>query len=559
MTGNEISMKSFLYHSFHDCYNVKSSCISKSVIHDNGIAPVPINDTERISNLIKDKIRRFDSSDFQEGDTFSFVKPNLINRVLEPRTFICKQCRHIVNIEDHLRRFNLRDARTALRCPRDDDRHTATPTLYQIPHVFVHSRCGRVEEVRQMFCRNCKTEMELNFNSDDIGGSYWECRRCYHSSSPELKENGRRLLMTWCYECSRGQEEGDANRSEETKMRLVTARTARRAQAFSSIYASGNWKEFLSKWLGIKINREVDASKLPDYVKKAMETDPGVREAILKQMGYEQIDEKEIGNIEKDVRDELTEFSGIYSQEGTIELESVDPETAAAVKRTFGISALYADGLPIIEGVYGYTAGTYSNSAKLILFSSTSASDHRVFVRDFRTEAIVLTLDSENVKSWLKKNGIEVNGDLKKHMLTADAESPEVLLLRKMLHSISHLMIKKSDIYSGVSRETLSEIIFPRALSFVLYNTAGSTQGSLKTTFESLMFQWISGARAGAETCIYDPLCSGREKPCHACMFIAERNCSGFFNQELDRALVFSKRGGVFGFWGSIPDGEGNR
>jgi hypothetical protein len=345
-------------------------------------------------------------------------------------------------------------------------------------------------------------------------------------------------------------------------MKPIPAIKVYRPQSFSTFKLTGDWHRLLADWFGIKLE-EPSLDGLPEMILKRMARDPVFRQQILGTIQTEEPRElksllQKLGlegeAVNRRTKQELMEFAGLkFNLEGRIGLVDAKiqsaGDTAQNILKRFGIEVSYLDNLPIVEGTFGSLVGTVDRQrARLVLIDGPTANQKWVFVREFMTEGLLFELPVEEVRNWLSKNGYDLV-DIREHLLSAPENDPVMHLVRKLLHSMSHLLIRKSDIFSGVSRETLAEFLFPRSLAFLIYNTQGSEMGMLRTTFEGKMYNWLHAAMGGAMRCVYDPICSGKDVPCHGCMFIAERNCP-LFNQDLDRDVLVRVRGDTkFGYW----------
>lgn len=108
-----------------------------------------------------------------------------------------------------------------------------------------------------------------------------------------------------------------------------------------------------------------------------------------------------------------------------------------------------------------------------------------------------------------------------------------------LLHTLSHLAVRRAALLCGLDRTSLSEYILPRALTFSLYcnHRFGATIGALASLFEQSLNEWLRSIRE-ADRCVYDPVCGDRGGNCHACTHLAETSCR-FFNLNLGRSLLF--------------------
>jgi hypothetical protein len=116
-----------------------------------------------------------------------------------------------------------------------------------------------------------------------------------------------------------------------------------------------------------------------------------------------------------------------------------------------------------------------------------------------------------------------------------------------LLHTLSHLAVKRAALLCGLDGTSLSEYLLPRSLTFAVYcnHRFGATIGALSALFEQSMDEWL-GAIRDTRRCVYDPVCIGVGGVCHACVHLPETSCK-FFNGNLGRSFLFGGRDSVLG------------
>jgi hypothetical protein len=502
------------------------------------------DDRKRLLWTLKDKIRTYRNrppDDQLDTFEFKFKEHHVVKRTLQPEVFLCNRCHRMYTIRELGRTKNHQISFNCLT-------HNCAGNVLQIPLLWIHSRCGSVEAIRPRNCQTCNERLRLYINNNDIGKSYWSCTHCNYTTE-QIRGNGpARLFHNWCQVCAT-----NPAAAGDHYMRPVPAIKVYRPQSFSTFNRVGDWKTVVAQWFHIK-EPEPDLSGLPSALIEAMKSDPEFKASVLSKMpappgGPLNDLMTRLGlseeNFDPHIKQELMEFAGLnqLKEEGYLENKT----EAESISKRFGVSVYYMDGLPIIEGTYGSLIGTgEKENTRLVLIDGPTSLEKWVFVREFRTEGLLFQLDESAVTQWLSRNGHPIV-NLRETLLRGDNSSVN-LQIKSLMHSMSHLLIRKSEIFSGVSRETLAEFLFPHALSFLIYNTQGSELGMLRTTFDASMYKWLHAARGGAAECVYDPICSDRRTPCHGCMHIAERNCP-LFNGFLDRDLIVPVRGEHIGYW----------
>ncbi|GFP31791.1 hypothetical protein HKBW3S42_00097 [Candidatus Hakubella thermalkaliphila] len=218
---------------------------------------------------------------------------------------------------------------------------------------------------------------------------------------------------------------------------------------------------------------------------------------------------------------------------------------------------------PVTTVVIGYTRDQREADNTVIrAFPRLRQDDPRgpLFVDTVETEALMFRLDPARVLRWLALNGL-TTGNLPEYQNEAAVRS---WLLNRMgsvnpyreiaqedtitravyglVHSFSHLVLRQAVIQSGFDRTSLSEYLFPRALSFVLYsnNRTKFTIGGLYTLFEQTLHEHLRAVLDKGEACVYDPVCTEETAACHACMHISELSCE-HFNRNLSRRYLFGR------------------
>ncbi len=218
---------------------------------------------------------------------------------------------------------------------------------------------------------------------------------------------------------------------------------------------------------------------------------------------------------------------------------------------------------PVTTVVVGFTRGQREADNTIIrAFPRLRQEDPRtpLFVDTVETEALMFRLDPVRVLRWLELNGLAA-GDLPDY---GDEKAVRAWILNQMtsinpfreipenqpitravyglVHSFSHLVLRQAVIQSGFDRTSLSEYLFPRALSFVLYsnNRSKFTIGGLYTLFEQTLHEHLRAVVDKGEACVYDPVCMEETGACHACMHISEMSCE-HFNRNLSRRYLFGR------------------
>lgn len=259
---------------------------------------------------------------------------------------------------------------------------------------------------------------------------------------------------------------------------------------------------------------------------------------------------------------------------------NANPEVYKTLADKYGISNVQAcDKIPFVSCSYGYTRGEseYKNGVQLHAFKEEKRGRKNIYAIKMDTEGILFEFDRKRILQWLLKNefigqddapDVESDDEIKMWYINHikqdvirtfsaidEAETPETYYVYRLIHSISHLLIRAVAEIGGLGKDSLSEYIFPGIPAVLIYcqNSQGFNLGSLSNTFEAYFDRWLNKAYCSAQKCVFDPICIERHKACTGCLFLNEVSCE-HFNKDLDRALVVghlekSTKKRIFGYW----------
>ncbi|MDE6567639.1 MAG: hypothetical protein K2K70_07905, partial [Lachnospiraceae bacterium] len=159
--------------------------------------------------------------------------------------------------------------------------------------------------------------------------------------------------------------------------------------------------------------------------------------------------------------------------------------------------------------------------------------------------------DELSVKKWFSEyvhsEVISMFGDI-------DEQEKITKHVFALLHSMSHAFIKTAGELSGLSSNSLTEIIIVETASIFIYaqTSQGIPLGALSGMAESNYAYFLKKAFEEARNCIFDPICTERDgTACSACLIIPEISCN-HFNAELGRKYLYSiesVKTPIIGFW----------
>lgn len=189
-------------------------------------------------------------------------------------------------------------------------------------------------------------------------------------------------------------------------------------------------------------------------------------------------------------------------------------------------------------------------------------------------EGIFVRFDEDKLRRW------EVLPDVVRRVrlleergqdLTDPSARMPVLTPRYLLlHTLSHLLIRRLEFQSGYSASSLSERIYaassekdPQA-GFLIYTSAGDVQGTLgglvRLGEAAFLGKLLLAAVEDADRCSNDPVCIASRgqglnnmnlSACHACSLLPETSCEKR-NIYLDRSLLIGVPGEVTGFFEGV-------
>lgn len=528
-----------------------------------------VADAERLDRAISWQVRRADrirlaelgeavaDAEFRrrygERHKFKIYGYKQVQAELSPSTFTCRKCGFVSPLKKKIESGTL--TKEDLICQR------CNIPLKQIVHVFGHSRCGQINEIGPRRCPDCKQPFSLHLDSNAFGRSYWICPNRHRDD-----------LSMYCNDCAATL----GGFTAEARMRPYAAAAAVKPVALTmvDIGTDVDWQDVAKQRLAIQqeslrdlvlaqyegaareaIGRYLDSGEMAreqmyaEYREKHPEA-AGAQAAIRDAIG---------GEPEFQIQRLLSEYYGV-SREVKAAQDPLDPNLRSMIRREYHLDPHYIPSLHILQMVYGYQVGSSNlRIAKVRTFDRGPES--AVLAHRTETEAALFDLDAHAVSSWLARRlGREISElDLQKMLMrpeTSGKLGAEVYgLVETLLHTLAHIMIRQSELFTGLSREDLSEMVFPPALAFAIYSADGSELGALRSAFASYrLYDWLGQSAHACRECALDPSCvQGKitgTAACHVCLHIAERSCNGYWNEQLDRRVVSDVRRND-GFWDS--------
>lgn len=239
-----------------------------------------------------------------------------------------------------------------------------------------------------------------------------------------------------------------------------------------------------------------------------------------------------------------------------------------------------SENIEIINGSYGYTRKvTDPKQAKgqlrLVAYAKDGDTNRNlVYSMKLETEGILFDVDRSKILKWLLLNHVITENDMpdiedeisvKKwfaknihadHISSfgdIDEDDNVTKYVFYLLHSISHALMKTAGELSGISTNSITEMIFVDTCSIFIYSQSsqGQVLGSLSGMFESLYGRFARQTYQDNRECIYDPICAERDdSSCQGCLVLADTTCK-YFNTKLGRKYLYSLHTdeNIIGFW----------
>ena len=269
-----------------------------------------------------------------------------------------------------------------------------------------------------------------------------------------------------------------------------------------------------------------------------------------------------------------------------LEMEFIDSvDEVNELNAKLGISNMQVScDMQILNCTYGYTrrVADPKNSSnkqcrlKLNAYDKTrDGTANLVYGAKLDTEGILFEIDRRKIVEWLYANDIiteeqlpDLDDDVSvkkwfaeyvhSDVISMFGEIDESEVVTKnvfaLLHSMSHAFMNAAGELSGLSSNSLTEIIIVETASIFIYaqTSQGIPLGALSGMAETNYAYFLRKAFDEAKNCVFDPICTERDDTaCSACLIIPEISCN-HFNAELGRKYLYSIDGvetPTIGFW----------
>ena len=269
-----------------------------------------------------------------------------------------------------------------------------------------------------------------------------------------------------------------------------------------------------------------------------------------------------------------------------LDMDFIDsPEEVTALNKKMGITNMQVScDIQIINCTYGYSRrvadpkNSTNKNCRLKLNAYDRTRDgtaNLVYGVKLDTEGILFEISQRKIVEWLYENNIiseeqlpDLDDDVSVKKWFAQYVHSDVISMFgeiddsekitknvfALLHSMSHAFMNSAGELSGLSGNSLTEIILVETASIFIYaqTSQGIPLGALSGMAESNYAFFLKKAFDEAKNCVFDPICTERDDTaCSACLIIPEISCN-HFNAELGRKYLYSIDGvdnPTVGFW----------
>lgn len=267
-------------------------------------------------------------------------------------------------------------------------------------------------------------------------------------------------------------------------------------------------------------------------------------------------DDKNISRMEK------TSFHTLIEKTTDLTKKEILESNFQDIKQEFGIEDItYISNINLISSVIGIINGINRFYEKKFVPHFTpiwknfrEKKEFYIYAYPFETEGIMIDLDKIKVCEWLIKNHF-----LNVKIPDSTDEAIEILLkikkdddaykqLQTLLHTLSHILIRRSPLHTGLDSESCGELLFVNSAAILIYSTSIINTGGFSFVFEHSLFDWFGDVKLELNDCTLDPTCIFEKGACFSCMYVPEFVCYDF-NRNLDRDVFLGKKRYEFNYW----------
>lgn len=210
------------------------------------------------------------------------------------------------------------------------------------------------------------------------------------------------------------------------------------------------------------------------------------------------------------------------------------------------------DKFPVLTAQFGYTRGETTAGACHLRTYRESNGEYSVYGDLAQTEALFIRLSPRKVHRWMRLRGFslqDAKSDKEAQLAILEICNPQLGdqptgAITTLVHSYAHAFIRQAAVYSGIERDSLSELILPNLLGFFVYAAARGdfVLGGLQALFETDLNSLLDTITSHEHRCALDPGCADNGAACAVCLHLGEPSCR-MFNTQLSRDVLAGESG----------------
>jgi len=223
----------------------------------------------------------------------------------------------------------------------------------------------------------------------------------------------------------------------------------------------------------------------------------------------------EYANVNLERLNDYFAIKGVYSKENSDIIsysefiESIDNETRKKrlretfdlFKNSYGIRDItYISDINLISSCIGliYGINKFYEPGFVPHFSPIWMDDVKKekmvsYSYPFETEGVLIELDRVKVCNWLIDNGFlgEIKrptdgGEAANILLKIGSDSKGYAALKTLIHTLSHALIRRSSLYTGLDSDSCGELLFTNNAAFLIYATSNINIGGFCFSYSNI-------------------------------------------------------------------------
>ena len=499
-----------------------------------------------------------------------------------PKTFVCKKCGHFVSFKKNDEEFNNFDFNHCqLGCGGSYE---------QIFQVKFCPECGNIEPLN-FYCKDHENSIKL-YREDKFQPLVWKfgCSIC-EENNPNYKRVD--ILRNRCYHKHRSNKEPnrfvpltaiEGSVYHPVVLTMVDIPNSSIDSLYFDFILLGL---YLNKFDDFLIENNITSDDYGEIIKKINDFlklgENSVAMEVLPQSTIDTINE--LNNLIEDLMLEFEDYSFVSINDymvlsGSLSKDIVDSVSYEnfiqedkkllndflAFKNDFKIDQVnYLSNINLVSAVIGVNVGVNKFYEEKFVPHFEPLWDYdrgegkkfiKSYVSPLETEGLMFNLNKCAVVNWLiDLDKIQIDSYINdeneaiKILMNLSVDSEGYNAVKTLIHTLSHILIRRSSMFTGLDEDSCGEMLFVNSASFLIYSTSNINIGGFSYVFENSLIKWFDEVKVEIKECVLDPHCIQEEGACFSCLYLPEYVCAEF-NQFLDRSVLigdtkrFSK-----GFW----------